>query len=60
MIFNFFYLLHNLFTNKKIKCEEHILKKNRMFIMSHFALRYNELKHVVICNQQKGMKICNL
>lgn len=29
---------------------------NHMFIMSHFALRYNELKHVVICNQQKVWK----
>ncbi len=28
-----------------------------MFIISHFALRYNELKHVVICNQQKVQKL---
>ncbi len=50
-------MLHNLFTNRKIKCEEHIFETNHMFIMSHFALRYNELKHVVICNQQKVLKV---
>jgi hypothetical protein len=56
MIFNFFYLLHNLFTYRKINCEEHILKQITSLLCHILLLRYNELKHVGICNQQKVWK----
>jgi hypothetical protein len=57
-IYNFFYSTHNMSTNtkNKIKCEKHIFETNHMFVMSHFALMYNELKHVAICNQLKVWK----
>jgi len=34
-----------------------LFETHHMFIMSHLDLNYNELKHVVICNQQKVRKI---
>ncbi len=46
-----FLIQHMKFQKKKKTMQKTYFETNHMFIMSHFALMYNEFKHFAICYQ---------